>query len=150
MTVRGPASRPDFELSSVPALPQSEIFTILVTGTTDTQGADSDEVQNKAAAILAAMSNGSLQRQLDERLGVDKLGVGFGDSTEQPILSVGKNITRDVYAETEYHHNAPQNVNRVQLDVEYAFAPRWSLETFFGDAAQGGISVFWGLSFDTK
>ena len=150
VTVRGPASRPDFELSSVPALPQSEIFTILVTGTTDTQGADSDEVQNKAAAILAAMSNGSLQRQLDERLGVDKLGVGFGDSTEQPILSVGKNITRDVYAETEYHHNAPQNVNRVQLDVEYAFAPRWSLETFFGDAAQGGISVFWGLSFDTK
>lgn len=150
VTVRGPASHPDFELTSVPPLPQSEIFTILVTGTTDTQGADSDEVQDKAAAVLAAMSNGALQRQLDEALHVDKIGIGFGDSTDQPILSVGKNITRNVYAETEYHHNAPQNVNRAQLEVQYEFAPRWSLETFFGDAAQGGISVFWGLSFDTK
>jgi translocation and assembly module TamB len=149
-TIRGVASRPEFELSSVPSLPQSEIFTILVTGTTDTQGADSDEVQDKAAAILAAMSNGALQRQLGERLRVDKIGVGFGDTTEQPILSVGKNITRDVYAETEYHHNAPQFENRAQLEVEYEFAPRWSLETFFGDAAQGGVDVFWGFAFDTK
>ena len=149
VTIRGPASRPEFELKSVPALPQSEIFTILVTGTSDTQGADSDEVQDKAAAVLAAMSNGALQRQLGATLRVDKIGVGFGDSSDQPILSVGKNITRDVYAETEYHHNAPADQNRAQLEVEYEFAPRWSLETFFGDAAQGGISVFWGIAFDT-
>lgn len=149
VTIRGPASRPEFELESVPALPQSEIFTILVTGTSDTQGADSDEVQDKAAAVLAAMSNGALQRQLGATLHVDTIGVGFGESSDQPILSVGKNITRDVYAQTEYHHNAPADQNRAQLEVEYEFAPRWSLETFFGDATEGGISVFWGIAFDT-
>lgn len=149
-TVKGPASRPEFELSSVPAYPQSEIFTILVTGTTDTQSADSDDVQDKAAAVLAAVSNGPLQRQLRDTLKVDKVGVGFGDSSDQPILSVGKNITRDIYAETEYHHNAPPNENRAQLEVEYEFAPRWSLETFFGDAAQGGVDLFWGFAFNTE
>lgn len=150
VAIRGPASRPEFELSSVPALPQSEIFTILVTGTADTQSADSEEVQDKAAAVLAAMSNGALQRQIGQKLRVDKVGVGFGDSSDQPILSVGKNVTKNVYAETEYHHNAPQGENTAQLEVEYEFAPRWSLQTFFGDAAEGGIAVFWGFAFDTK
>ncbi len=149
VAIRGPASRPEFLLSSVPALPQSELFTILVTGTSDTQGADSEEVQDKAAAILAAMSNSALQRQIGQKLRVDKVGVGFGDSTAQPILSVGKNVSKNVYAETEYHHNAPEGENTAQLEVQYEFAPRWSLETFFGDAAEGGIAIFWGFAFDT-
>jgi hypothetical protein len=59
-------------------------------------------------------------------------------------------VTKNVYAETEYHHNAPDGENTAQLEVQYEFAPRWSLETFFGDAAEGGIAVFWGFAFDTK
>jgi autotransporter translocation and assembly factor TamB len=128
---------------------QSEIFTVLVTGSTDTSNADPDEVEAKAASVLAAVSNPALQRTLNQRLHVDRIGVGFGESTEQPILTVGKHVTKKVYTETQYHHNAPKNDNRAEVRVEYRFAPRWSLETFFGDAAEGGIDLFWGRAFDT-
>jgi autotransporter translocation and assembly factor TamB len=129
---------------------QSEIFTVLVTGSADTDSADPEEVEAKAASVLAAMSNPALQRQLNEKLHVDRVGVGFGESTEQPILSAGKNVTKKVYVETQYHHNAPRRENRAELRVEYRFATRWSVETFFGDAAAGGVDLFWGRAFDSK
>lgn len=149
-SIRGPVVRPTLDLRSSPSMSESDIFTVLVTGSTDTQSADSEQVEAKAAGVLAAVSNPALQRQLNDKLKVDKVGVGFGDTTDQPILTVGKHVSKDVYAETEYHHNAPQNENRAELRVEYDFAPRWSLETFFGDAAAGGVDVFWGRAFDTE
>lgn len=148
-SIRGPLLRPELELSSSPSMSESDIFAVLVTGSTDTQDADPEQVEAKAAGVLAAMTNPALQRQLNEKLRVDKVGVAFGESTDQPILTVGKHVSKNVYAETEYHHNAPENENRAELRIEYDFAPRWSLETFFGDAAAGGVDVFWGRAFDT-
>lgn len=148
--VRGRADAPELVLSSAPPHSESEIFTMLVTGSTDTESADPEEVQAQAASVLAALSNPALQRELNDKLKVDKIGLTFGDSTDQPILSVGKNVTKKVYAETQYHFNAPVNENRAQLEVRYRFAPRWSLETFFGDAAAGGVDVFWGVAFDGR
>jgi translocation and assembly module TamB len=149
-TVRGRADAPEIAFSSQPAFSQSEIFTMLVSGSADTHAADPDEVEAQAASMLAAFSNPALQRQLNERLRVDRIGVTFGDATDQPILSVGKNVTRDVYAESEYHFNAPRHDNRAQLNVRYRIAPRWSLETFFGDAAAGGVDLLWGRAFDIR
>ncbi|HEY8377750.1 MAG TPA: hypothetical protein VIK91_14745, partial [Nannocystis sp.] len=37
--------------------------------------------------------------------------------------------------------------NRIQGQIEYRFAPGWSVETFFGDAAVGGLDVFWRRRF---
>ncbi len=147
-TIRGALPKPELVLSSSPAMSQSEVFTILVTGSADTADADPDEVEAKAAGVLAAMTNPALQQQLNDTLHVDKVGVGFGETTDQPVLTVGKRINRKVYAETQYHHNAPKTKNRAELRVEYDFAPRWSIETFFGDAAAGGVDLFWGRAFD--
>jgi autotransporter translocation and assembly factor TamB len=149
-TIRGPLPRPELKLTAVPNLTESQVFTLLLTGTADFDDADPDQMEAQAASLLAAFSSPALQRQLNERLRVDRIGIGVGETTNEPILSVGKNLTRRVYAETKYHHNAPARVNRAQLDVRYRFAPRWSLETFVGDAAAAGIDVFWGRSFDTK
>lgn len=149
-TVRGKLPKPELVLSSSPSMTQSEIFTVLVTGSADTESADPDEVEAKAASVLAATSNPALQRQINEKLHVDRVGVSFGESTEQPILSAGKNVSKKVYVETQYHHNAPRRQNRAELRVEYRFATRWSVETFFGDAAAGGVDLFWGRAFDSK
>ena len=147
-TIRGALPKPELILRSSPSMSQSEIFTILVTGSADTGEADPDEVQAKAAGVLAALTNPALQQQLNDKLHVDKVGLGFGETTDQPVLTVGKRINRKVYAETQYHHNAPKTENRAELRVEYDFAPRWSIETFFGDAAAGGVDLFWGRAFD--
>lgn len=147
-TLRGPLPRPELRLTSAPSLTESQIFTLLLTGTADFDQADPDQVETQAAALLAAVSSPALQRQLNDRIGVDRIGVGVGETTNQPILSVGKNITRKLYAETKYHQNAPENQNQAELRVRYNISPRWSLETFFGDAAEAGLDVFWGKAFD--
>lgn len=148
--VRGRVSRPELIFSSTPAMTQSQIFTMLLTGSPDVDSADSGDVEARAASLLAAFSNPALQRQLNERLGVDRIGVGFGERTDQPILSVGKYLGKKVYVETQYQHNAAPTDNRAQLMMRYRLAPRWSLETVFGDAAAGGIDLFWGRAFDMR
>ena len=148
--VRGRVSRPELVFSSTPAMTQSQIFTMLLTGSPDVEGADGDNVEARAASLLAAFSNPALQRQLNERLGVDRIGVGFGERTDQPILSAGKYLGKKVYVETQYRHNSAPNENRAQLMMRYRIAPRWNLETVFGDAAAGGIDLFWGKAFDTR
>jgi autotransporter translocation and assembly factor TamB len=147
LEVRGRASRPTLKLSSDPAMSQSQILTLLVTGSSDSSGADSDEVQAKAASLLAAFGNPALERALRQRVGIDRVGIGFGESVEQPILKVGKRLGRKVYVEARYKHNAPIDENMAEVHVEYAFVPRWVVETFFGDRAAGGIDVFWRKRF---
>ncbi len=145
--VRGRASRPELRFTSDPPMPESDVFALLVTGTTssDQEGTD---VQTKAASLLAAFQNPVLQRELQDSLGIDRVGVAFGDDVDQPIVTVGKRVSKKVYVETRYHHNAPRDENTAELQVEYMFKPpAWSVETFFGDAAKGGIGLWWRRRF---
>ncbi|KIG16216.1 putative exported protein [Enhygromyxa salina] len=146
VTIRGRASAPELHFSSSPALSEYQILTLLVTGSTEL-GQGEGEVQAKAASLLAAVSSPKLQEKLDRYLGIDRANIGFGDSIDQPILSVGKRVSPKVWVETTYHHNAPDNENTAEVGVEYDFARRWSLETYFGDAAVGGVGVYWTHSF---
>jgi autotransporter translocation and assembly factor TamB len=148
--VRGRVTRPELIFSSTPAMTQSQIFTMLLTGSPDVDSADSGDVEARAASMLAAFSNPALQRQLSDRIGVDRVGVGFGDRTDQPVLSAGKYIGKKIYVESQYKHNAAPIENRAQVMMRYRLAPRWSLETVFGDAAAGGIDLFWGRAFDVR
>jgi len=144
MSVRGRASRPLLELSSRPAMPETDIFSLLVTGHADASEADDADFSSKAAGILAAFQNPALQRYLRDNVGIDRVELGFGETIEQPIATVGKRLTRDIYLEGQYHHNAPPDENTAELRLEYMFKPpHWSLNTFFGDAAEGGIGVWW-------
>ena len=94
-----------------------------------------------------AFNNPTLERQLNYRLGVDRIGVGMGSSMDEPILAVGKRLGRHFYVETEYHHNAPSTENRAGGRVEYYIDPRWSIETSYGDANKGGIDLYWRKRF---
>ncbi|MFO7564867.1 MAG: translocation/assembly module TamB domain-containing protein [Enhygromyxa sp.] len=146
VTVRGRVSRPSLEFSSNPALSEYQILTLLVTGSIEI-GEGEGDVAAKAASLLAAVSNPQLQSQLNQRLGIDRVALGFGESIDQPILTVGKRFGRDVYVETQYHHNAPDDQNTTQLAIEYTIRRRWALEGFFGDAAVGALGLYWTRSF---
>ncbi|MCA9691758.1 MAG: translocation/assembly module TamB domain-containing protein [Myxococcales bacterium] len=145
--VYGRASAPIIELRSEPTLDPYQIVGLLITGSAELSESDDAEIQAKAAGLLANFSSPGLRRRLRERTGIDRVGVGFGDDVTQPIVSAGKRLTRKLESEARYHHNAPPGENNVQLGFGYHFAPRWTLETFFGDAAKGGVDVFWRHSF---
>jgi autotransporter translocation and assembly factor TamB len=146
VTVRGRVSRPALEFSSNPALSEYQILTLLITGSTEI-GEDDTEVEARAASLLAAVSNPQLQAQLNRSLGIDRAAITFGEDVTQPILTIGKRVTRDVFVETTYRHNAPEEQNTAEVGVEYGFRPRWSLQSYFGDAAVGGVGVYWTRTF---
>ena len=150
LILRGPAQAPELSFRSEPPMPQYQIFTLLVTGTTETNDESSDQVQGKAANLgsgLIAMQFPELQQQLSTRLGIDRVGVSFGETTEEPILHVGKRLTRRLYLQTNFHSNAPEDVNTTELMMQLMLTPQWNLETFYGDASVGGLDVFWHRSF---
>lgn len=146
-SLSGRLSRPTLVFTSLPALTQSQILTLLLTGSPDANDADEKRVMAQAAALLATFESPQLANFLSSRVGIDHVGLGFGDDASQPILSVGKRLSRKIYVETAYKVNAPARHNRVEARVEYQLAPRWTVETYFGDAAVGGLDIFWRAVF---
>lgn len=150
VTLRGRVSRPELHLSSRPQLTESQIFSLLLTGGVDTNNVDPARAQASAAGLLLSFSNPTLARLADQRLGIDRIKFGFADDLSQPVLTIGKYITRSLYAETSYHHNAPPRENRIQVRVEYLISPRWSIESSYGDAAVGNLDLFWRRIFGLR
>ena len=151
--LNGPATKPELVLSSEPSMPQSQVFTLLVTGSVDSSEESSAQVQAKAANLGSgafAMQFPELQRQLSDRVGIDRVGLTFGDTTEEPIVTAGKRVARRLYVRTSYHHNAPPDVNRAEVGTDLTITPSWNLETFYGDADVGGTDLFWHISFGNR
>lgn len=145
--VRGPLRRPEMLLASSPELPEYQIMTLLITGRVDSIDERNGEVRRAVAALVNQFHNPSLRRQLFDKLGVDKIGFGFGRSVAEPILTVGRQVNRQIYVESVYHHNAPPDVNAREGRVEYRLDPRWTVNTAFGDAAEGRAGVYFRLGF---
>ncbi len=145
--VRGPLRRPELILTSSPPLPEYQILTLLITGRVDTVDDRNGDVRRQVAALVSRFHTPSLSRQLYDRLGVDKIGLGFGASIAQPILTVGKQINRQLYVESIYHHDAPPEQNAKEGRVEYRLDPFWTVDTAYGDAAVGSVGIFWQSSF---
>ncbi len=148
-TLDGPVSKPNLELSSSPPLPDYEVLSVLINGAPDS--ADGDQsVEREAAALLAAFQSPALEQALNDRLGIDRVGLTFGEAVDQPILTLGKRVARDVYVETRYLHNTPEDENSTEAVVRYDFLPRWSVETSYGDAGEGEIELSWRRSFGDR
>ncbi len=143
----GPLRKPELVLVSLPHLPEYSILSLLIMGTPDAVDDSNGEVRKRAAELVERFHNPSLKKQLFDRIGVDNLGLGFGSNVSQPIVTVGKQVSRTLYVETVYHHNAPPDTNGREGHVQYRLDRNWTFETVFGDAAEGGFGVFWGASF---
>lgn len=150
VAVNGPARRPELILESQPPLPEYRLLTLLITGRVDAVDERGGDVRRQVAQLVSRFHNPSLSRQLYDRLGVDKLGLKFGSSVTNPILTVGKQIDRQLYLETVYHHDAPPDENEKEVHLEYRLDPRWTLDTVYGDAAKGSLGLFWKTSFGRR
>ena len=143
----GPGRRPKLMLTSVPPLPEYQILTLLIMGRVDAEDHRDGEVRRVVESMVGRFHSPGLKKQLFDRMGVDNLGMGFGSSVSQPILTVGKQITRSLYVETVYRHNSPPDANRREGRVQYRLNSHWTVDSRFGDAAEGGFGLFWATSF---
>ncbi len=149
VSIRGKPDRPILEFSSDPPLPDYQILTVLVTGAPESGGDDDGDssVARQAASLLAAFQNSAIEDALNERLGIDRVGIEFGETIDQPILTVGKRLSPDLYVETVYHQNAPEDANSIEARARFRITPRWSFETAAGDKGIGVAELSWTRHF---
>lgn len=150
LTLRGLVESPELKLQSIPRYSQYQIFTMLITGSPETTEDNKNQVAGRAASMgagLIAYKFPELQRQLNQNLGIDRVGVAYGESATEPIVMIGKRLTKEVYAQTAYHHNAPDDVNQFEFLLEFMPVDQWIIETFYGDRNVAGLDIFWYRSF---
>ncbi len=143
LTVRGRLPKPELILESSPAMSQGAILTLLLTGKEEVGEGEEGQVLAAAASLLSAFQNSELRNYVNQRTGIDQIAVTFEDGASRPVLSLGKRLSDDLYVETAMRINPKRGKNRVEARIEYELAPHWTLETSFGDAAVGGIDLFW-------
>ena len=100
--VSGPATKPEIAFTSVPALPQDELLSRLLFGTSITN-LSAPEALQLASAVAALQSGGGLNpiNALRRVAGLDRLRVLPADKTigRSTSFAAGKYITRRLYAE---------------------------------------------------
>ena len=146
-TIRGRVSRPELTLTSDVTNSERDIFAMLVTGTSNLNDVDTKGAVSHAAASLGSLTNTAAKQERVERMGLDRMRVSYGKTLAEPIVSLGKNITPKLYTESTIRQNADVDENSIEGLLRYRMTPQWVMEAFFGDAAIGGVGVWWIKNF---
>jgi autotransporter translocation and assembly factor TamB len=146
--IRGRADSPELMLESDPAMTETEVIYVLMTGRAPNQAAAGDESRISGLAVGAAsgLFGGLLKERLGGALPLDVVRLkpgeeGFSDAR----VEVGKYITEDIFVSYIIRLGAEEGEGINVISVDYRFAPSWSLEFQTSDALTGGVNIFWDV-----
>jgi translocation and assembly module TamB len=100
VTISGTAGKPDIQFSSSPALPQDEILSRLLFGSSVADLSVTEAVQ-LATAVAGLQSGTDTMGKIRRSVGVDRLRI-VGDNAETGMgtgIAIGKRLTRNIYVE---------------------------------------------------
>lgn len=146
--VTGTADAPRLELMSDPAMTDTEILFVLMTGRPPDRR-DAGQEEGVAARALGAVSGlffGMLQERVAGSLPLDVLRVetgarGFAGGR----LEVGKYVTSDIFLAYRHEFGADEDVASNVVRGEYHFLPRSMLELIYTDRNEVSLNVFWDV-----
>ena len=121
VNVRGTLQHPQLSFFSDPALPQSQIASLLIVGQTTNSG------QGGAGSMLAAQGGALLVGDYTHYLGIDQLTVE-GDASNGTALVLGKFLSPRLYV--SYGISLEQAINTLKL--RYTIGDRWVLKAESG------------------
>lgn len=139
-------------LRSEPAMSEAEIATLLATGRPQLKrgGGGVAEASGAASAIGALLSD-QLKKGIASKLPVDVISFQAGEEGvfEGSTLEAGSYLTDRVYVGYQrlFTEEEDPRRNQNEVRVEYQLAPRWTLESSYGDHAVGGVDLFWTRDF---
>jgi translocation and assembly module TamB len=154
--VTGPLKQPKLVMSSMPSMNQVDILSYLLFDRPagDLSSKESFQLQDKAASWMGSQTSQLLKRvfgdtpftpdTIEYRKGLSKNVSSSGSKTEVGIVSIGKNVTPDLYVNFEKSVTGEEGS---QVDVEYRLNRYLSIQTQFGGTNQSGIDVFWRYDF---
>ncbi|NBD12445.1 translocation/assembly module TamB domain-containing protein [Corallococcus silvisoli] len=148
VTVRGQGKDITLKTSSDPALPESEIYTLLATGrrTLERGSGASVNAGAQAASVVGSYVANEARKAIAAKLPLDVLSIEAGDSgIAGTKLEVGTYVTDKIYVgyTGRVGANLQKGENANAVRFQYLFSPRWSLEGMYGDARSGGLDLIW-------
>ena len=152
VALQGPALDPKVTLSSEPALPQDEILSRLLFGTSAARITPMQGLR-LAAAVQELQGGGVVSGALTKfrrAVGVDTLDVqstettdAAGETTQETSARAGKYVTDKVYLEVERGVTDNTNKARVQVDL----TPNLSVGSTVTDQSQTGVGLQWRYDY---
>ncbi|MFP2901821.1 translocation/assembly module TamB domain-containing protein [Corallococcus sp. 4LFB] len=148
VTVRGQGKEVTLKTTSDPALPESEIYTLLATGrrTLERGSGASMNAGAQAASVVGSFVANEARKAIAAKLPLDVLSIEAGDSgIAGTKLEVGTYVTDKIYVgyTGRVGANLQKGENANAVRFQYLFSPRWSLEGMYGDARSGGLDLIW-------
>lgn len=144
--ITGTADQPRLEFQSDPAMNDTEILFVLMTGRPpDRTGVGQEEgVAAQALAAVGGLFVGMLQEQLAGTVPVDVLRLDPAlPGMEGGRLEVGKYLTNNLFLSYRRQFGADENVASNVIRLEYHFLPRWMGELRYTDRNEGAINIYW-------
>ncbi|RVU44130.1 translocation/assembly module TamB [Lujinxingia sediminis] len=146
--ISGSADNPQLVLQSDPAMTDTEILFVLMTGRPPSRGdvGQDEGVANQALGAVSGLFFGLLQDQLAGTVPVDVLRLEPGDGGLQGgRLEFGKYITNDIFVSYRVQFGGEEDDATNIVRVEYHFLPRWMVELTYTDRNEGGANIFWDV-----
>jgi translocation and assembly module TamB len=138
--IRGTAARPEISLTSTPSLPNDEILSQVLFGSSAAQLSGLEAAQ--LASALSALAGGGgfdVLGNLRTFAGLDRLAFAGGDSTSGAVsVSGGKYLTRDVYLEL-----TGGGRDGAAAQVEWRVKKNFSILSRVGGQGDGRLALRW-------
>ena len=133
VNVRGSLRAPRMTFFSDPAMPQSQIVSLILAG------GSLDSVQNSSrqgAARNEALAQGGaiIAQQLGSRVGIEDIGIE-SDTTNDTSLVLGKYLSTHIYV--SYGISLAEAINTVKL--RYTIGDHWTIKTESGKARSADL-----------
>lgn len=145
--INGTARSPLVRLYADPELPEAEKLAWLVLGRSPTSGGAETALLQQAALALMGRNDNGTQVSLAQRIGLDELSVGSGDSASSggvsgATLTVGKRLSQDFYV--AYETGLAGAVGTLQ--VFYDLSRRFTLRATTG--TQSAVDLIFTHRYD--
>lgn len=146
--VRGRATEPKLVMESDPAMTETEILYVLMTGRAPNQAGAGEEsrVSNMALGAASGIFAGMLQEQLSGTLPLDVVRLQPGEEGFRDMsLQVGKYVTDDIFVSYVLRLGADEAEGMNLIKVDYRFLPSWRLGLELSNQLNGDLNVFWNI-----
>ena len=151
--VEGTARKPELELSSEPALDQSDVLALLLFGRTTSQltGGQGTELRQEAIGILASYVAPELEQSLMDTFGLASLTFQLPTGTSYGSVGVGRYFGDDIFVSIGQTFGGPQGGTTRQLGglvgssvtVQYYLTPNVTVQTSSSTEGESALDAIW-------
>ncbi|MBL0278137.1 MAG: translocation/assembly module TamB domain-containing protein [Anaeromyxobacter sp.] len=147
VTVGGPISNPNVQLTSRPSMDDASIAMLIATGRTELKAGTSEIGSLTGAEVGMAAANAAVsvafKSLVQDKLPLDSVSV------DASTIRAGKYVTDKLFVgyTRRFEANPEKGENVDEVRLEYQVSPRWMLESRYGNGNSGGASLMWSKDY---